>query len=87
MYNPTAKNPNYDATAPASATNREFGVYEPIQVGGVNASKAQVIKMMQQRGLGRKGVRQLGRGKYDLTQIGGQGTGGWSDYNWDFLYN
>ena len=85
VYNPKAKNPHF-VQGSVKPGEQEFGTYQPITIGGQNAFKSQVIKMIEQQGLTRQDVSRLERGKYDFGGSGKRGSGGWSGYNWDFLY-
>jgi len=85
IYNPNDVVPN-----PAHATDPtqpEFiPGYQTIQVGGQDATKAQVLQMIGQQGLTNQDVSRLGRGKYDFGGSGKRGSGGWGGYDWSFLY-
>jgi hypothetical protein len=83
VFDPNIPNPAFKT----DPTQLEFGAYKPMMIGGKPVSKAQVIEMIKSQGLTSQQTRRLGRNKGDLSlQPGGQGIGGWGDYNWDFLY-
>ena len=83
-------NPNDVVPNPAYETDKtqpEFiPGYQTVQVGGQDASTAQILKMIEAQGLSQRDVGRLSRDKYDFGGSGKRGSGGWSDFNWDFLY-
>jgi hypothetical protein len=83
VYNPKTPNPKYatDKTQPEFIPG-----YQKIQVGGQDATKVQILEMIQQQGLTNRDVGRLSRDKYDFGGSGKRGKEGWGSYDWSFLY-